>query len=106
MSAACTSWTGKSHDPSAAAAAPGGLVNWTPVLIQTVMTIAVMVGVGLAVVGQVRWRATQEWSALAEARGQRIETLEADLEHMRAKLLKDNELQELRIQALEAQIAE
>jgi hypothetical protein len=57
-------------------------MTWTPAILQALMSVAVLVGVGLAVLGQVRWRATQEWEALADARQQRIVSLERDLEFL------------------------
>jgi hypothetical protein len=70
-------------------------MNWSPAMVQALMSIAVLAGIGLAVVGQVRWRATKEWESLADARQQRISELERDMEFTRA-----------RITALEAQLAE
>jgi len=58
---------------------------WTPLLVQTLMTIAVLVGIGLAVFGQVRWRATQEFEALAEVRAQRIAALEKEIDILRGE---------------------
>ncbi len=68
---------------------------WTPAMVQALMSIAVLAGIGLAVVGQVRWRATKEWESLADARQQRIAELERDVEFLRT-----------RITALEAQVSE
>lgn len=60
--------------------------SWTPALVQTIMTVAVLVGVGLAVFGQVRWRAVQEYEALAEARLQHIQLKEQEITMLRQKV--------------------
>ncbi len=57
----------------------------SPVVIQALTSIAVLFGIGLAVLGQYRWRAVQEWEALAEARAQRITLLEKEIEALRTE---------------------
>lgn len=54
--------------------------------LQALVGLAVLVVTGLAVLGQVRWRATQEWEALAEARLQRIEALEKEVQSLKAQV--------------------
>ncbi len=68
---------------------------FSPVWIQAVMSIVVLAGVGLAVFGQVRWRANQEWESLASARAERITALE-----------QQTQVQEIRINAQEGLIAD
>lgn len=72
------------------------MISWSPVLVQTVMTIAVLVGVGLAVIGQVRWRAVQEWEALADAREKRNTLLEQEIQMLRtAAIAQEGQVSEL-----------
>ncbi len=65
--------------------------SWSPILVQTLTSLAVLIGVGLAVFGQVRWRGTQEWETLAEAQGKRIELLEKEIGLLRGEIAEKNE---------------
>ena len=81
-------------------------MTWSAATIQAIITISVMVGVGIAVLGQVRWRAVQEWESLADARGLRVDALEKELAALRVSHNNEIELLTVRIQAMEAQVAE
>ena len=64
---------------------------WSPLLIQALTSVAVLFGIGLAVLGQYRWRAVQEWEARAEARAQRITLLEKEIETLRIEAKNHND---------------
>lgn len=53
--------------------------------------LAIFVVTGLAVLGQVRWRATQEWESLADARLQEIDRLKAEVADLKQKVANLNE---------------
>jgi hypothetical protein len=80
----------------------GGLVN-----------LIVLALVGLAILGKFRWQALAEYEKLSQARGERIEVLEADLQRFAAEAAAahqryeaQSELLTVRIEALTATVAQ
>jgi len=66
-------------------------------VLSSIIGVFTAVATGLAVLGQIRWRAVQEWESLAEARGERLKTLEAEVLGLKAQIdLLHQELAELR----------
>lgn len=58
------------------------VVNWSPSVISTLITIGGFVIVGVAALGQWRWNAVKTWRELAEANAAMVARLQAEKEEL------------------------
>jgi ABC-type nickel/cobalt efflux system permease component RcnA len=78
------------------------IMNWSPVLLSTLLSLSAAVIVGVAALGQWRWAATKQWRESAEASSALVRSLQEQLEEAR----RDREDLEHRLESAEKKHAD